>query len=180
MTKDAPGLTIAEIKSTNASAQRHIPVAINEASGKIRAARPQAKGVIKRAATKPLRFSPNPVFAFKISWESRIATGLAPLLQGQYTLNRNFGDQYRSPYVNSPRSLNCAAQPLSACCSGADFSAFTSTAAPMPPAYLRDRCRGAVTVRDFAQRAVHTGHLRAKSNTSCTLGELNTIPAMRP
>jgi hypothetical protein len=41
--------------------------------------------VIKRAATKPLRFSSSPVFAFKISWAKCIATGGWPLYCGVNT-----------------------------------------------------------------------------------------------
>ncbi len=105
MTKDASGLTIADIKSTTLT---HLPDDMFPSGNKRGQWQKsvqlefQAKGVIKRAATKPPRFSfLAPSLLFKISRGRRIATGAGPSYCGvnTHTLNRNFGDQYRSPYA---------------------------------------------------------------------------------
>ena len=105
LAKDAPSLTFAEIKF---AALTHLPENMFPGGNKLGRWQKsvqldfEAKGVIKRAATKPLRFSLlTPSLLFKISRGSRIATGAGPSYCGvnTHTLNRNFGDQYRSPYA---------------------------------------------------------------------------------
>jgi hypothetical protein len=105
MTKDAPSLTIAEIKF---AAPKHLPENMFPGGDKLDCWQKavqldfEAKGVIKRATTKPLRFSlltPSLLQQYPGGVASR--RGLAPSYFGvnTHTPNRNFGDQYRSPYA---------------------------------------------------------------------------------
>jgi hypothetical protein len=105
LAKDAPSLTFAEIKF---AALTHLPENMFPGGEKLDCWKKavqldfEAKGVIKRATTKPLRFSlltPSLLQQYPGGVTSR--RGLAPSYFGvnTHTPNRNFGDQYRSPYA---------------------------------------------------------------------------------
>jgi hypothetical protein len=105
LAKDAPSLTFAEIKF---AALTHLPENMFPGGDKLDCWQKavqldfEAKGVIKRATTNPLRFSlltPSLLQQYPGVVASR--RGLAPSYCGvnTHTPNRNFGDQYRSPYA---------------------------------------------------------------------------------
>lgn len=90
LAKDAPSLTFAEIKF---AALTHLPENMFPGGDKLGRWQEsvqldfEAKGVIKRATTKPLRFSLlTPSLLQQYPGGGRIATGAGPLLlRGQYT-----------------------------------------------------------------------------------------------